>query len=406
MFRTKLPILLLILTALVAGTASGADNDGYIYGTITTRDGDTYTGTMRWGKQEVFWDDLFNATKDGNPWLRYVPDNARFNDKKEKDFTMFGVRVFGDGWLASEHLFICQFGEIQSIKNRRHGRATLTMKNGDDVDVTSGGDTGVKIRMIDENLGTMNIDWDNIRTIDFKETPRSAKAEGYRLRGKVKTYDMEFDGYVMWDAEECISSDVLDGESDDGDMEIEFGNIRTIARANRRSCVVTLKDGREFRLRGTNDVNEENRGIFVWDDRYGKTEIGWDEFQEVIYEDKDSSGKGYKEFNHDNKLKGTVKTIEGGVFEGDIVYDLDEHAGYEILNGNLDDMEFNIPFHMIKSVTPKGRHSAIVDLRNGQSLRLEDGQDVSASQDGLLIFLNDNDREYVEWEDVDTIIFK
>ncbi|MBU0518361.1 hypothetical protein KKA00_04990 [bacterium] len=406
MFRTHVPIMLLTLTILLTGTAFGAENDGYIYGSITTRDGDTYTGTMRWGKQEVFWDDLFNASKDGNPWLRYLPNDTRDHDRGDKNFTLFGIRIHGGGWIASEHLFICQFGEIKSIKNRRNGRATLTMKNDSEVDVTSGGDIDVKIRMIDENLGTLNIDWDNIRTIDFKDTPKDAKSDGYRLRGKVITYEKEFDGFVMWDAEECISSDVLDGESDNGDMEIEFGNIRSIKRMNRRSCLVTLKDGREFKLRGTNDVNEDNRGIYVWDDRYGKTEIGWNELQEVIYQDKDGSGKGYDAYKAGDKLKGTVKTVDGGVFEGDIVYDLDEAEGYEILNGSLDDMEFNIPFHMVKSITPKGRHAAVVELRNGEKLRLEDGQDVSDSNDGILIFMGKGNEEYVVWDDVETVIFK
>ncbi len=102
----------------------------------------------------------------------------------------------------------------------------------------------------------------------------------------------------------------------------------------------------------------------------------------------------------------SIFPLDGGVFEGEIVYDLDESEGYEMLNGNLDDMEFNIPFNMIKSITPKGRHSSIVELKNGEKLRLEDSHDVSGDHDGIIIFMGKKDNEYVAWEEVEKVTFK
>lgn len=55
--------------AAPAGKVS-ANDEGFIYGRITARDGSSCTGTMRWGTQECFWDDLFNAEKDDNPWIK------------------------------------------------------------------------------------------------------------------------------------------------------------------------------------------------------------------------------------------------------------------------------------------------------------------------------------------------
>jgi hypothetical protein len=396
-------IILLLSMAAAWQPASAVDTDGFIYGTITTRDGDTYTGTMRWGKQEVFWDDLFNTTKEENPWTRYVPRRHRDEDDEYR-IKVFGIRVYDS--FGTEHLFICKFGDITRIENRRHNRSTVIMKNETEFDVEGGGDLDVKIRMLDENLGKVNIDWDNIKRIEFADTPKSAKTPGYRLKGKVKTYEKEFEGYVMWDAEECVSTDILDGETDDGDMEIEFGNIRSIKRLNRRSCQVTLKDGREFRLSGTNDVNSDNRGIYVHDYRYGTIEVQWEELQEVVYEDEDDSGRSYKDYKSGKKIEGTVKTIDGGTFDGELVFDLDESEDYEILNGKLDDMEFNIPFNLIKSIQPKGRHSSIIELKGGEKLRLEESQDVSNSNDGVLVFMGRKDTEYIEWEDVEEIRIK
>ena len=79
---------------------------------------------------------------------------------------------------------------------------------------------------------------------------------------------------------------------------------------------------------------------------------------------------------------------------------------YEILNGKLDDMEFNIPFNLIKSIQPKGRHSSIIELKNGEKLRLEESKDVSNSNDGVLVFMGRKDSEYIEWEDIEEIRIK
>ncbi len=387
----------------VLNVAESANNQGFIYGEITTRDGDTYKGTMRWGKQEVFWDDLFNASKEDNPWVRYAPKHGRGD--RESNIRIFGIKVLKHGY--TDHLFLTQFGNIQIILNRRHNRSTIIMKNGTEFDVEDGGDLDVKIRMIDESLGKISLKWDNIKKIEFMPTPKTAKAPGYRLKGKLIIYEKEFEGYIMWDAEECVSTDILDGETKHSDMEIEFGNIRSIKRLNRRSCQVTLKDGRELDLRGTNDVNDENRGIYFQDDRYGKIEVQWSEFKEVIYDDDDgSTGNSYDSYKPGKKLEGTVQTLDGGVFEGEIVYDLDESEEYEMLNGYRDDMEFNIPFNMIKSITPKGRHSSIVELRNGEKLRLEDSHDVSGDHDGIIIFMGKKDNEYVAWKEVEKVMFK
>ncbi len=400
--KNLLLITLLLSFFFARYPAAGADNRGYIYGTVTTRDGNTYTGTMRWGKQEAFWDDLFNAAKQENPWTRYVPRDREKRDSRYK-LKVFGISIYNN--FAGTHVFICRFGDIRRIENHRRGKVTIIMKNGSEYELENGGDIDVRIRVLDENLGKFYIKWDNIKTIEFKPTPKSARTEGYRLKGTVKTFEMDFKGFVMWDAEECLSTDILDGENDDGDFEIEFGNIRSIKRLSSRACRVTLKDGRTFRLSGTNDVNDDNRGIFVQDDRYGKIEVQWDEFREVIFEDEDGSGAAYSDFKAAKKIRGSVTTVDGEVHKGDIVFDLDESETFEILNGKLDDMEFNIPFSMIKSITPRGSRSSIVELKNGEKLRLEDGQDVTDSNDGILVF-SGKDHQYIPWEDIETIVFK
>ena len=89
----------------------------------------------------------------------------------------------------------------------------------------------------------------------------------------VETEIGDFEGYVMWDKEECLSTDLLDGESEDGDLSIEMGRIASIEPRGRSSSIVILDDGRKLRLRGSNDVDDDNRGIMIEDERYGKITV-------------------------------------------------------------------------------------------------------------------------------------
>jgi hypothetical protein len=396
------------IAAFGAASVFAGNNDGWIYGTITARDGETYTGIMRWGTQECFWDDLFNATKDDNPWARYASDFETRHEISQERIRIFGMTItefnHGGGY---EHMFVSRFGDIKSIDVGRRGQATILMKNGTEYEVSGSGDVGETIRITDNNLDKIKLNWEEIRKIEFMPAPANLKIEDeYRLKGKVITDEMEFHGYIMWDAEECLSSDVLDGETETGDVELKFGNIRSIKRQSSQSCVATLKQGKEYELRGTNDVDNSNRGIYVEDERYGKIQVGWDQLREVIYEDNDgTTGRSYDSYGSAKPLEGTISAWGNKEYKGRIVFDLDEEQTCDILQGKLDEMEFNIPFGKIVSITPRGRHSSEVELVGGEKLRLEDSQDVSASNYGLLIFKSQDDRdpETVIWEDIEKI---
>ncbi len=403
----------LTLAALAALAPAGyGGTEGFIYGKITMRDGEVYTGTMRWGTQECFWDDLFNATKEDNPWLKYVERDDRNRRQEWRDDHGVRIKIFGIdihdglGW-AGAHMFICRFGDIESIETKRGDRAILKMKGGSEFELEGYGDIQEKIQVLDQALGRLKVDWDEIRKIEFMPTPPNARVDGYRLKGKIKARGMEFSGYVMWDAEECISTDILDGESRNRSMEIEFGNIRSIERLSSRSCRVKLKDGRDFDLSGTNDVNDENRNIFVEDPRYGKVEIAWDDFDEVQYGDEDKdSGHPYSYYAAHGPLKGIVTTADGKSYSGKLVFDLDESESFEMLNGDIGDISFNIPFYMVTSIAPRSGHSSTVKVQSGEELRLEEAQDVTESNDGILIFEGEKKQTYIQWDEIETITFE
>jgi hypothetical protein len=168
---------------------------------------------------------------------------------------------------------------------------------------------------------------------------------------------------------------------------------------------VTLKDGRSYRLRGTNDVNDENRGIMVEDPRFGRVVVSWREFDRLDFSESASSGRAYADYKPGKPLAGTVVTKDGETHSGRLVFDLDEAASWEILNGDWSDLEYNIPFQFVKRIEP-GRDETRVVLRGGEDLRLEESQDVTANNDGLLVFDRGTaDPLFLPWRNLESIEF-
>ena len=171
---------------------------------------------------------------------------------------------------------------------------------------------------------------------------------------------------------------------------------------------MTLRDGRELVLDGTNDVNDDNRGIYVEDARFGRVLVSWDAFERVDFAaDLADSGPAYGDFAPGEPLRGKVTREDGVTLSGRIVFDLDEEETTELLNGSWDDVEYHIPFALIAGIVPQDSDSSRIQLRGAGELRLEDQVDVGEGNAGLLVFTSGAGRPtYVEWEDVKRIDFE
>lgn len=412
--RWGIPAILAMAAAGAVPPGTGGEalargsTDGYLYGKVTTRDGDEYVGLLRWGTEEAFWDDHFNSAKTDLHYADYLP--RREKRERRTSIRLFGYRIGVDSDdIAATHVFACRFADIAKIEPEGDDDARVTMRSGSEFHVSDyANDVGTDVSVQDASLGEIALKWDRIEVVEFEPTPAGVAPTAYRLRGKVETDIGDFEGPIQWDSDECLSTDKLDGESRDGKMSIEFGKIRSIERTHDQ-CRVELKDGREVTLGGTNDVDETIRGILVEDPRYGRVEVEWDSFDRAVFEDAGDSGRGYNDFPAGRPLRGTVTDLEGKTHSGRIVFDLDEAETWEMLNGKLSDVEYNIPFEMIASIEPGGRRSSNVVLRNGEKLRLTDGQDVSEDNDGVLIFASEAEEGaepvYLEWSEVDRIDF-
>jgi hypothetical protein len=405
----SIPTLLLALAACAQRASAKDDNGGFLYGRVVTESGSEYNGFLRWGNQEAFWDDLFNSAKQNFPYMDYLDEddleNLRRTHRKQYNFfRKWRITIDDDRPLS--RMFICRFGDIKRIEPEGEGEAVLFMKSGTEYEVEGAADDVTSnIHVNDAGLGLIELHWDKIELIEFKAVPRGADPGVWRLYGTVETDEGPFEGYIQWDKQECINTDKLDGDTEDGDVSIDMGRIRSIERRSSRASNVVLEDGRELVLRGSNDVNDENRGIMVADPRYGRVTVGWDAFEKVTFRDPPGSGPGYDDFPARGPLEGKVTTEDGDVYTGRLVFDLDESEGWEILNGDLGDVSFDIPFYMIARLEPQRHDECLVVLSGGEEITLEDAQDVSDNNAGILILQDGKQPKYVEWRDVAKIEF-
>jgi hypothetical protein len=425
--KTYYTHLLFVLAFLVAPMFASAQDEHFIYGRITMVDSKTYEGPIRWGKEEVYWNDIFNAAKTRNENLRQLTSDQR----RDLDDRQYYHRHDGNGyngwsrWANSfgwnwdddnnydkdyVHQFACQFGEIKTVKPQGSKWVDITLQNGTKLELNGDGynDVGLDIRVIDRELGEVEIYWNRIEKIEFINTPSKLNNRfGKPLYGTVESFGVKLTGYIQWDHDERLSIDKLDGDSDDGDLSIEFDKIASITRVGSR-CRVQLKSGREIYMEGSNDVNRENRGVIVMNKDMAAIDIPWSEFDKITFEEKTPGALvSYDQFKNQKELSATVKTFGGDSYSGRLVFDLDEEFDFELLQGKDHDLEYTTPFRNVKKIKTYNDMRCEVELKNGQKLMLSDGQDVNERNQGVLVFVSGKgDPQYVPWDKVSEIEFR
>jgi hypothetical protein len=174
------------------------------------------------------------------------------------------------------------------------------------------------IHISDPSLGLVDVDWEDLENVDFHPPDVPIGWDvfdgGQHLRGTVMTADSSaFTGWIRWDGDEAYSWELLDGRSSDGlGFDIELGHVDSIERILRAAVEVTmgttgvrvdtpitegaritLRDGREFELGDSNDVDESNHGVFVLPFEGGEdpedeeavwVRVTWEDFVSVTFD--------------------------------------------------------------------------------------------------------------------------
>lgn len=390
-----------------------AQDQGMLYGTVTTKDDQTITGQIRWDDEEVYWTDLFNAVKKDNQSLEYL-DKKEFKQLKRRQINRsnsgfgFGLlRLFNIGDYDLNHEFACHFGYIQKIEPLKVQQARITLRNGDSFRIGGAGynDIGPKI-MVFTPTEDVKIDWQVIETIEFSSVPQDWSSKiGRPLYGTVESRIGTFTGLIEWDLDERLTSDILDGEHDGEDYEIPFRKIGHIKNEGNGSTI-TSTTGKKVYLDDSNDVDDDNDGIAITHPDFGRVIIDWVDFDEITFsETPEDLLPSFEDFKQIDRIQGLVTSRQGKEFTGNLVFDLDESYQFELLQGYMANSKFEIPFYSIDSLSIDGPYSCSLVLKSGLKLQLEVSRDVTYRNSGLLISQEGDRPEYLRWRDVKTIAF-
>jgi hypothetical protein len=208
---------------------------------------------------------------------------------------------------------------------------------------------------------------------------------------------VELTGYVAWDMDETLSSDVLDGEEGSRERDVVFETIATLERADARSTRVTLRSGEELLLSGTNDVNSSNRGVEVSDPSFGRAVVAWEVLESLRFHPPAAAADRRAFYDRAGPLTGIVETRAGRTHAGRIRWDNDEEFGWEMLDGRSDGVDYDIELGRVRIIEPVGSSQARVELRDGRSLLLEDSNDVDERNQGIFVLVEGAETVLVRW---------
>ena len=401
--------LILALAAFVAAPALSNAQDAdpsRLYGRVVTTDGSTYEGFIRWDENEGGWFDILSLSK-------RIPERNRRDaerlgwepERRENRIEIFGIGISWDGdeaEIGSSAQSGIRFGHVSTLEPVGSGDVRLVLKSGEEVVFDGGGDVGSSMDGIvveDPRGGQVELDWRDIDVIDFLGGPATASRWGERLYGTLETRDGDrFTGYITWDMDEIFTSDILDGEEDGRDYEIPFGQIRSIERYSSSAARVTLRDGGERVLRGSNDVDDDNRDIMVADPALGEVRVEWDELERVDF-DSPPREVGLGAFDGGRRITGTVYARGGESHTGAIRWDNDEEYTWEILDGEIrDGVSLDIEFSAIRSIERTTYDASRVELKDGRSFELSDSNDVDEGNKGIYVERSDGTLVLVPWD--------
>jgi len=396
-------------TTSATAEAASVLHQGFIFGRVTTDDDTVYEGRLRFGAhEEAVWGDYFNGYKSENPWMTQAPLEQL---RERRPLRILGVEVFH--WQSQVDLsrpFMARFGDIVRIQAKARD-LQVTLKSGTTfhLDRYAADDFADGVQVWDSSRGLVTFDEGQVRSIDLFPTGRLGTAPDH-LHGTVHTRGGDFTGFIQWDREKGVSSDELNGHSNDGERSVRFDTIRSIARNSSNSSVVTLLDGEKVILSGTREVGPGNRGIYVDDQRYGRVLISWNAFQRVDFSPGGSS-PAYGDFPTGRPLTGEVTTRDGRRHTGRLVYDLDESETTETLDAPSPGVDYTLLFGLVASIVPPapeehGAERAKVTLHNGEVLQFDLDGDLGERNAGVLIFVDGRKQpEYVRWTELKQIRF-
>ncbi len=412
----------LVLLTYPAAPASAQSADR-IWARVHTAEGEVHSGFIRWDRKEAGWGDVLDGAKtlpDENyfAWLE-----AHDRERATRTIELRGHRI---SWYEVDPDFPMQvlsgvrFGHLDSLVVLAPDSVELILRSGRRYEMEArGSNLGSSLRqvVVGGTQGTeVELDWDELERVVFSEPPPDAVPAARRLHGTVEDRSgNRFTGYLAWDQDEVLESDVLDGEEmrRPNDREIRFDRIRSLTRIP-EGTRVELWTGDTLDLTGGNDVADGNRGVQIADPELGVVVVPWARLEAVRFHRGGGGSADYGKFDGGRLLFGTVVTHEDEEIEGELRWDADEAGTWEILDGESDGVRYGIEFEFVRRITPLEEDGAIVTLADGRTLELSGSRDVDADNKGVMVASDprsaaaagDRTWRLIPWEDIREVRFR
>ena len=401
-----------IALCLVTPSESHAQGEALLWGTVRTTDGTTYEGFLRWDRNEAAWADALHGQKEVDRALldRMAETLGDDLDVRGRSVEYLGVRIsWEDDGDAEGSQASVRFGHLSWLERASDVSVRLGLKSGEEIELRSRStDLGTALREFvvhDRRAGPTELSWAELDRIDFAAAPAGVTPLASRLYGTLEDrWGGRWTGYISWDLDEALSTDILDGEEDGRDREYAFDRIRAIERRIAGGARVTLDDGSERVLEGTNDVDAGHRGVQVSDPQLGLIDVAWRDVLTVRFATPPAA-PGYHDFNGGRRLEGTVVTDDGDRWTGRVIWDADEAWSWEVLNGTDKGVDFEVELGLVARIDRRSSRSATVMLGDGREVVLSGSTDVGRDNRGIVIELDDGTIRIVEWDRFESLIF-
>lgn len=386
-------------------------NEAFLYAEVRLKSGEKVKGQLRWGNEELMWDDMFWAFKVGAPFGS--KENLTLGKQKEQNsvFSHFNfdfMQLWENRGQQTRYNFKCHFGDINKIKIISDTRAQLFFKNGQRVMVTKNqeNDIGATLRVFSFTGVVQKITWRQISEIQFLPFPEGrASTLGNPIYGRIETTNGVFEGFIAWNKKERVGTDKLNGYKDGEKENISFSLIKKV-EVEGDGSLVTLLTGEKILLRDHRDVNYKNKGIIIKQKGLGHILVHWEELISADFFYPPERPMFYRDFYITHYLQGTVTDKNGNTFLGRLVYDMDEYLSLEVLDGTHNNTEYLIPFKYISSIKKQNSNYTKLCLRSGEELLLAEHPDVTAENQGIIIEAYGRKNLYVSWREFKYINFK
>ncbi len=257
-----------------------------------------YVEVFTSASRKILWKDIsrfnFQSTPPV-PWNRKpLYGTVYTNTGAFKGFISWGQSKF----LVSQTLYGKNRNTMSGIKfadisriDRQGSGAMIRFRSGKQVFLTENPDVntsnpGIAITNID---GRVIVSWPAFKYVEFEELPNDdlnyrSFRDVARIYATVASREkLLYKGNCTFDLDEEWNFELLEGVQNGITYQLPFGSLQSVSPLDAESSRVMLKDGGTLTLRGRDDVDATNWGLFIWLKNSQRKYLPWKEISTIKF---------------------------------------------------------------------------------------------------------------------------